>query len=116
MRVKLRELAHGRTGDKGNTANISVIAYREEDYALLAREVTADRVAALYAPILTGPVRRYEIPSIGALNFVLEGCLGGGVSRNLALDRYGKTLSAAILNLEVDLAPDEVPTLQERAR
>jgi hypothetical protein len=99
--VKLRAVAHSRTGDKGNTSNISVIAYRDEDYPLLVEYVTAERVKAHFAGIIQGDVTRYELPRIGALNFVLRDALGGGVTRSLALDAHGKSLSSAILDLEI---------------
>ncbi|TKA97721.1 hypothetical protein FAZ78_04560 [Cereibacter changlensis] len=97
----LREVAHARSGDKGNTANISVIAFRSEDYALLVAEVTADRVASHLRGIALGPVVRYEIPSLGALNFVLSDALAGGVVTSLALDAHGKSLGSAILSMEI---------------
>src|SRR5215218_10270885 len=99
--MKLRAIAHSRTGDKGNTSNISVIAYRDEDYSLLVEHVTAERVKAHFADIVHGEVTRYELPKIGALNFVLRDALGGGVTRSLALDAHGKSLSSAILDLEI---------------
>ena len=91
--MKLREIAHSRTGDKGNTSNISVIAFEERHYPLLERHVTAERVNAHFAEIAHGEVTRYELPKIGALNFVLREALGGGVTRSLALDAHGKGLS-----------------------
>jgi hypothetical protein len=100
--VKLREIAHARTGDKGDTANICVIVYRAQDYPLLERHLTAERVAAHLAGIVRGSVRRYALPGIGALNFVLEEALGGGVTRSLALDAHGKSLGSAILGLELE--------------
>ena len=103
----LRELAHSRTGDKGDTSNISVIAYDAGDYALLARVVTAERVKAHFAGIVRGDVTRYELPLLGALNFVLERALGGAVTRSLALDAHGKSLSSALLSMEI---PDEEAT------
>ena len=99
--MKLRAIAHARTGDKGNISSISLIAYDEADYPFLARHVTADRVAARFAGILRGGVERYEVPSLGALNFVLRGALGGGVTRSLALDTHGKSLSSALLDIEI---------------
>lgn len=102
--MKLRDIAHSRTGDKGNTSNISVIAYDEKDYALIARYVTAERVKAHFAEIARGDVTRYELPQLGALNFVLKDTLGGGVTRSLALDAHGKSLSSALLDLDL---PDE---------
>src|SRR4051794_33800812 len=102
--MKLREIAHSRTGDKGDTSNISVIAFDERHYPLLERHVTAERVKAHFAEIAHGEVTRYELPRIGALNFVLRDALGGGVTRSLALDAHGKGLSSAILDLEI---PDQ---------
>ena len=102
--MKLREIAHSRTGDKGNTSNISVIAFDEQHYPLLERHVTAECVKAHFAEIAHGEVTRYELPKIGALNFVLRDALGGGVTRSLALDAHGKGLSSAILDLDL---PDE---------
>jgi hypothetical protein len=99
--MRLRQIAHSRTGDKGDISNISVIAFDPKDYPLLVEQVTTARVAALFAPIATGPVRRYELPNIGALNFVLQGALGGGVTRALTLDAHGKSLSSLMLELEV---------------
>jgi non-ribosomal peptide synthetase component E (peptide arylation enzyme) len=99
--MKLRDIAHSRTGDKGNTSNISVIAYHEADYPFLREQVTAERVRAHFAGIITGDVTRYELPNIAALNFVLTGMLGGGVTRSLALDAHGKSLSSALLTLEL---------------
>ena len=99
--MKLREIAHSRTGDKGNTSNISVIAYDASHYEHLVRHVTDERVKAHFAGIVHGDVRRYELPKIGALNFVLEHALGGGVTRSLALDAHGKSLSCALLDLDI---------------
>ena len=99
--MKLREIAHSRTGDKGNTSNISVIAYDPADYPLLEKHVTADRVKSLFPGIVQGDVIRYELPGIGALNFVMHESLGGGVTRTLALDLHGKSLSSAILEMEI---------------
>jgi hypothetical protein len=103
--LRLREIAHARAGDKGDTANISVIAYHAEDYALLEKHVTAERVKDHLRGIAAGEVVRYTLPRIGALNFVLTGALGGGVTRSLALDAHGKSLSSAILSLELPETP-----------
>ena len=99
--MKLREIAHSRTGDKGTAANISVIAYRAEDYPLLERYVTAARVQDHFQGIVRGEVKRYALPRIGALNFVLPDALSGGVTRSLALDAHGKSLSSALLSLDL---------------
>ena len=101
--MKLREIAHSRTGDKGNISNISVIAYDAKDYPLLLAQVTAARVKAHFAGIVAGEVVRYELPNLSALNFVMDQALGGGVTRSLALDAHGKSLSSALLDL--DIAP-----------
>lgn len=104
-KVKLRELAHSRTGDKGDTSNISIIAYRAEDYPRLRDVLTAERVAAWFAELLdpaAAPIRRYELPNVHALNFVLPGILRGGVTRSLALDAHGKALGAALLDMHID--------------
>ncbi len=98
---KLRDIAHSRTGDKGNTSVISLIAFDEADYPLLRDRVTAERVREHFAGIVHGEVTRYEIPSLGALNFVLQNALGGGVTRSLALDAHGKSLSSRLLDMEI---------------
>ena len=99
--MKLADLAHSRAGDKGNTANVSVIAFRQEDYPHLVRHVTAERVKAHFGPIAKGAITRYEMPNIGALNFVLQDALGGGVTRSLGLDPHGKSLSSLILEMDI---------------
>jgi hypothetical protein len=111
--MKLREVAHSRTGDKGNIANISLIAYQMETYPLLKEHVTAERVKAWFGEIVQGKVVRYELPKIGALNFVLFDALGGGVTRSLALDRHGKSLSSVLLDMELD---DHALGVQGRAK
>ena len=107
--MQLRELAHARTGDKGDTAQISVIAYEPGDFAWLAEQVTADRVWEHFAGLVRGSVVRYELPDLGALNFVLHHALDGGVTRSLALDAHGKCLSSVLLELEL-------PVRQEYSR
>ena len=97
----LRDIAHSRTGDKGDISNISVIAFDPKHYSTIVREVTAEKVKSLFAGIVHGEVKRYEIPSLGALNFVMQRALGGGVTRSLALDAHGKCLSSAILELDI---------------
>jgi hypothetical protein len=99
--MKLRQLAHSRTGDKGDTSNISVIAFDAGDYEHLRTHVTAEAVRAHFGALVRGGVVRHELPRLAALNFVLTGALGGGVTRSLALDAHGKTLSSALLDLEL---------------
>ncbi len=105
MRVRLLALAHARSGDKGDAANVGVIARRPEYYPLLVRELTAERVAAHFRGMLTGGVERYELPNLGALNFLLHGALGGGGTVSLKTDAQGKTLSTALLRMEIEV-PD----------
>lgn len=100
--MKLREIAHSRAGDKGNTSTISVIAREPADYELLCKALTAERVKDHFSGIVTGAITRYEMPGIAALNFVLEGSLGGGVTRSIALDAHGKSLSSLMLEIEID--------------
>lgn len=99
--MKLRDIAHSRTGDKGNTSNISVIAFDERDHEFLRNHVTAPRVKEHFASIVTGDVVRYEVATLAAFNFVLSGALGGGVTRSLAIDAHGKGLSSALLDMEL---------------
>jgi hypothetical protein len=99
---KLRDLAHARTGDKGDTSNIAVIAYDPADYERLRTALTPARVQAFFSGVVHGEVRRYELPRLGALNFVMQGALGGGVTRSLALDAHGKSLGSALLDIDVE--------------
>lgn len=102
--MKLHELAHARAGDKGNISNISVIAFEPGDYAYLVEHLTAERVRDHFSDIVSGEVIRYEMPNLGALNFVLNEALGGGVTRTLSLDPHGKSLSSSLLEIEM---PDQ---------
>jgi hypothetical protein len=99
--ARLYDLAHGRAGDKGNTSNISVIAYDDAAWAIIRQQVTSERVMQHFAHIATGPITRYELPNLRALNFVIEGALGGGVTRSLAQDAHGKSLSSLMMTLEI---------------
>ncbi|MDY7545407.1 hypothetical protein QN360_05295 [Glaciimonas sp. CA11.2] len=99
--MKLRDIAHSRAGDKGDISNLSLIAYDGKDYPLLEKYVTAEVVKAHFADIVFGEVVRYMLPNLGAMNFVLQKALGGGVTRSLALDAHGKCLSSALLSLNI---------------
>jgi hypothetical protein len=99
----LREIAYSRAGDKGNRSTVSVIAYDLKDFPAIERAVTAERVKLHYTGIAKGEVQRYSLPQLGALNFVLNNALGGGVTRSLCLDAHGKCLGSAILSLDIDL-------------
>jgi len=104
--MKLRDIALARSGDKGNRATLSVIAYDPVNYALLERVLTEEQVQDHYRGVVQGPIQRYTLPHLGAVHFVMNDALGGGVTRSLALDAHGKTLSAAILDLPLEPASD----------
>jgi hypothetical protein len=114
-RIQLRELCATRSGDKGDTVNIALFAYSAAAYAAIATEVTADRVAAHFGGLITGPVRRYEAPNVLALNFVARGALGGGGPRSLRSDNLGKTLGGALLRMAIDV-PAQVARSAPRRR
>ena len=103
MRVPLSQLAHTRSGDKGDTCNIGVIAWEERFYAILVRELTPDRVKRHFGELVQGDVERFELPNLGALNFLLHGALGGGGTVSLRTDAQGKTFGAALLRLELEV-------------
>jgi len=105
VRRRLVEIAHARSGDKGDTANVGLIAREARWYPVLAREVTAERVAAHFRGMITGGVDRFELPNLNALNFLLHGALGGGGTISLKTDAQGKTLSTALLRMEIEV-PD----------
>src|SRR5579863_3325594 len=103
MTVRLAEIAHTRSGDKGDTCNIGVIAYDQRHYPLLVSQVTAERVKAHFGDLVKGQVERFELPNLGALNFLLHQALGGGGTVSLRTDAQGKTFGAALLSLEIEL-------------
>lgn len=103
MKIKLIDIAHGRSGDKGDSANIGVIAYDEKGYKILEKYLTADVVKKYFEGICFGPVERYEMPNILALNFILHNSLGGGGTVSLKHDAQGKTLASALLRMEIEL-------------
>ena len=111
MKIQLTQLAHARSGDKGDTANVGLIALRDEFYPLLAREVTAGRVKEHFKGICHGEVERYELPNLGALNFLLHESLGGGGTLSLMTDAQGKTFSTALLRMQIEVADDEAAKL-----
>lgn len=99
--MKLFDIAHSRTGDKGNISNISVIVYDLKDYELVKEKVTSERVKEFFKGVVKGRVERFELPQLGAMNFVMYEALGGGVTRSLSLDAHGKTLSSFLLEMEI---------------
>jgi hypothetical protein len=103
VKRRLVEIAHARSGDKGDTANVGVIALKPEYYPVLVRELTVERVTRHFAGMLTGGVERFELPNLNALNFLLHGALGGGGTISLKTDAQGKTLSTALLRMEIEV-------------
>jgi hypothetical protein len=108
VKIALGRIAHTRSGDKGDTANIGVIAFNPRHYPVLVREVTPARVKEYFGNLVQGPVERYELPNLGALNFLLHRALGGGGTVSLRTDAQGKTLGAALLRMEVEVDEREL--------
>ncbi len=111
MRVQLVDLAHARSGDKGDTANVGIIAMRPEWYPLLAKELTRERVKAHFHGVITGDVQRYELPNLHALNFLLHGALDGGGTLSLKTDAQGKVFSTALLRMHLDVSDADAKRL-----
>jgi len=111
MKIELLKLAHARSGDKGDTANVGVIALRDEFYPILVREVTEEKVKAHFGEMVKGNVERFELPNLNALNFLLHESLGGGGTLSLMTDAQGKTFSTALLRMKIDLPDDEAKNL-----
>jgi hypothetical protein len=103
MRIRLHDICHGRSGDKGDTANVGIIARKPEYYDLIRDRLTAEVIKAYFGDMVLGKVERFELPNLGALNFLLHNALGGGGTRSLKNDAQGKTLAAALLRMEIDL-------------
>ena len=112
MKIRLVDIAHARSGDKGDTANVGVIALRPDWYPLLARELTGERVAAHFRGMIDGGVDRFELPNLSALNFLLHGALDGGGTLSLKTDAQGKVYSTALLRLVLEVPDDEARRLQ----
>ena len=111
MRVRLVDIAHARSGDKGDTANVGIIALKPEWYAVIDRELTRDRVAQHFADVIEGGVERFELPNLQALNFLLHGALDGGGTLSLKTDAQGKVFSTALLRMVIDVPDDEARSL-----
>jgi hypothetical protein len=112
VKVQLIKLAHTRSGDKGDTANVGLIALHDDAYPILVREVTANRVKQHFQGICRGEVERFELPNLGALNFLLHESLGGGGTLSLMTDAQGKTFSTALLRMEIDISDEEARKLE----
>ncbi len=112
MKIELLNLAHARSGDKGDTANVGVIALRDEFYPLLVREVTEERVKKHFGAMVKGAVERFELPNLNALNFLLHESLGGGGTLSLMTDAQGKTFSTALLRMKIELDDKEAEDLR----
>ena len=111
MKIELLKLAHARSGDKGDTANVGVIAFKEEFYPLIVREVTAEKVKEHFGGMVKGEVERFELPNLGALNFLLHESLGGGGTLSLMTDAQGKTFSTALQRMKIEIADEEAKNL-----
>jgi hypothetical protein len=110
MKIPLSRIAHARSGDKGDTSNIGIIAFDARHYPMLVREVTPERVKHFFGEMVKGDVERYELPNLGALNFLLHEALGGGGTLSLRIDAQGKTLGAALLRMEIEVSESEFGT------
>ncbi|MCA1624629.1 MAG: hypothetical protein LC768_05655 [Acidobacteria bacterium] len=111
MKIELLKLAHARSGDKGDTANVGVIALKDEFYPLLVREITAEKVKAHFGEMVKGEVERFELPNLKALNFLLHESLGGGGTLSLMTDAQGKTFSTALLRMKIEIADEDAKIL-----
>jgi hypothetical protein len=111
MKIELLKLAHARSGDKGDTANVGVIALKDEFYPLLVREVTKEKVKEHFGEIVKGAVERFELPNLNALNFLLHESLGGGGTLSLMTDAQGKTFSTALLRMKIEISDEEANNL-----
>jgi hypothetical protein len=115
-KIPLVDLAHARSGDKGDTANVGVIAYDENHYDLLREQLTPEAVKAHFGPMVKGDVERFELPNLGALNFLLHGALGGGGTMSLMNDAQGKVFSTALLRMEIEVPDDVAASVAGRGR
>lgn len=106
-KIRLAELAHGRSGDKGDVCNIGLVAYDDEKYEIMKRYVTAERIKEYFGDLITGPVYRYELPNIRALNFVCHGALDGGATQSLRTDHLGKAMYAMALRMEIEVDDEQ---------
>ncbi len=111
MKIELTKLAHARSGDKGDTANVGVIALKDAYYPLLVREITAEKVKEHFGAMVKGAVERFELPNLHALNFLLHESLGGGGTLSLMTDAQGKTFSTALLRMKIEIEDDEAKVL-----
>ncbi|MEZ5344542.1 MAG: hypothetical protein R2681_03205 [Pyrinomonadaceae bacterium] len=111
MKVELVKIAHARSGDKGDTANVGVIGFNDAVYPVLVREVTAKRVKEHFGDMVKGKVERFELPNLGALNFLLHESLGGGGTLSLMTDAQGKTFSTALLRMKINVKPAEAKSI-----
>ena len=115
-RVQLLQLAHARSGDKGNTANVGVIPYDEEDYPVILEQVTVARVKRHFGDMVKGPVERFRLDNLHAVNFLLHGALDGGGTVSLMTDAQGKVFSTALLRMEVEVSEEVARRVRGRGR
>ncbi len=108
MRIYLNQIAHGRSGDKGDTSNVCVFARKPEYYGIIAREVTAERVKEHFGDMVQGEIIRYDVPTLQGFNFVMKHALGGGATHSLRLDSLGKSMGSAFLRMQIDVPEEEI--------
>ena len=108
MEIYLKEIAHGRSGDKGDTSNVCVYARKPEYYEIIKREVTAEKVREYFKDMVKGEIIRYEVPSLGGFNFVMKHALGGGATLSLRLDSLGKSMGSAFMRMKIHVEEDEL--------
>ena len=108
MQIYLNQIAHGRSGDKGDTSNVCVFARKPEYYAVIAREVTPQRVKAHFGDMVKGEIVRYDVPSLQGSNFVMKHALGGGATHSLRLDSLGKSMGSALLRMKIEVGEGEI--------
>lgn len=108
MQIYLNQIAHGRSGDKGDTSNVCVFARKPEYYAVIAREVTPERVKAHFGDMVKGEIVRYDVPSLQGFNFVMKHALGGGATHSLRLDSLGKSMGSALLRMKIEVGEGEI--------
>ncbi len=112
MKVELTKLAHARSGDKGDTVNVGIIALQDKFYPILVREVTAEKVKSHFGTMVKGEIERFDLPNLKALNFLLHESLGGGGTLSLMTDAQGKTFSTALLRMKVEISETEAQFLK----
>lgn len=111
--IYLNDIAHGRSGDKGDTSNVCVFARKPEYYEIIGREVTPEKLKAYFGDMVQGKITRYDVPTLGGYNFVMEHALGGGATMSLRLDSLGKSMGSAVMRMKIHVEEGEVPAKED---